>query len=122
MLQNQVRTGRRSASRLRVRLAVRAVTRKGSWPVVLNDLSQSGARIEPHPQIALGEEVLLQWARHEAFGVVVRDTARGVGISFYDPIEPAALIATRIHDEKDHLPDEQELRRRAARNFVTGRK
>jgi len=117
-----VPTGRRECSRLRVRLPIKAVTRKGTYTAVLCDLSLAGARIEPNSEIVRGEEVLLQWGEHEAFGIVVRRGHGGLGIAFYDPIDPAVLLSTRVRDDRHHLPCEWEQNRRAARAFVGGRR
>jgi hypothetical protein len=112
--------GKRLESRLRVRLPAKLITHLGEYAVVLKDLSCWGASISrldlPHQ---LGDGVLL-WHRFEGFGKIRWCNQHSCGMRFYEPIEPAWLIETRNLDDVEHLPEDKELHRRSAREWVAG--
>ncbi|HEX4847760.1 MAG TPA: PilZ domain-containing protein [Novosphingobium sp.] len=115
------RTGKRCHARLRVRLPAKLITLDGDYRVVLCDLSQSGARIgQPGLPLLQGQAILL-WDKYEAFGRFAWCRAGLAGLAFLDPIPPAWVLATRDLDDAHHLPDDSELQRRHAREWVTGR-
>ncbi|MEE4452463.1 PilZ domain-containing protein [Novosphingobium resinovorum] len=112
--------GRRGSSRLRVRLAARLVTRTETWNVVLCDLSRHGARVVTGRALAPGLEVILEWGGFDAFGEVVWCDGDRCGLAFVEPIEEAALIATRGLDDSARLPRDSDLVRDLARRWVEG--
>lgn len=112
--------GKRLANRLRTRLPARLITLDGERRVVLQDLSCTGAGIiRPDLPRDCGQAVL-QWYGYEAFGTIRWLTGRHCGIEFDTPIPEAWVIATRSHDARERLPDERELSRRRARDWVAG--
>lgn len=114
-------TGKREHSRLRVRLPSKLVTLDGDFRVVLNDLSAGGARLsKPGLMLAAGDAVLL-WDRFEAFGKLAWCRSGLIGMRFEEPIPTEWVIATRQLDSAAHLPDDEELKRRVAREWVMGK-
>ena len=112
--------GKRITSRLRIRLTAKLISTIETLSVELCDLSYFGARLTCRTPPLPGTEVVLQWDRFEAFGVVVWSSPNSSGIRFYDPIEPSVLIATRDLDEIDHIQSQYDISRRAAQAFVNG--
>ncbi len=112
--------GRRSRSRLRVRLPARVITRTQTGQAILADLSLTGAKVSTDAELKLGGEVVLEWGRFEAFGEVVWIRGQYCGISFFDMIEPAVLIATRDLDDRSHLPRDRDMLREVAQGWVKG--
>lgn len=116
----QVQRGRRGRSRLRVRLPGKLQTRTGTSRVILIDLSTTGARIASDNLPKVGTEAMLHWDRYEAFGEVVWAGGVQFGLSFDDPISEEDVLATRELDDVARLPQDEELLRRAAREWVEG--
>jgi PilZ domain len=112
--------GKRSESRLRVRLPARLAALDFSLPVTLCDLSKSGARIESAGLPLKCCDVVLTWREFEAFGRIMWSHSGETGIGFYDPIPPEWLIATRDLGEVDHRKDYRESNRRHAQEWVRG--
>ncbi|MBC2667362.1 PilZ domain-containing protein [Novosphingobium flavum] len=113
--------GRRRDARLRVRLEARLITLDGTARAVLADVSSGGARVIGR-NFALRErqEAVLQWGDREAFGVIIWHDAHQCGLSFFDPLDQRAIMATRRLDERSRLPGDHELLRRSAQTFVQG--
>jgi hypothetical protein len=95
-------------------------TRSSTTRVILADLSTTGARVLSETPPKKGTEVLLLWGKHEAFGEVVWAEGVHFGVSFFDPIPEAVVLATRELDNAAHLPQDRELLRQAARHWVEG--
>jgi hypothetical protein len=114
-------TGKRSESRLRVRLPARLIGLDFSYAVILCDLSLRGARIEKPAVVMPVCDVVLAWHSYEAFGRINWSHSGETGITFYDPIQPEWLIATRDFDEFNRLGKASDLNRRYAREWVLGR-
>lgn len=112
--------GRRHCSRLRVRLPARLVTHTETRRVILADLSLTGARLLTQGALRDGQEAVLEWDRHEAFGAVVWQEGPACGLLFFDPIDEATLMATRGIDDAARLPQDRELVRQIARQWVEG--
>lgn len=112
--------GKRAESRLKVRLPARLVAIDFNLPVILCDLARHGARIERENQLLPCCDVVLTWHQFEAFGRIKWSHSGESGISFYDPIPPQWLIATRDHDDAERLRDRRELARRHAQEWVKG--
>jgi len=114
--------GRRARSRLRVRLPVKVTTLSCTQTGVLADLSLNGARLCLTKPVAPGAEVLLQWAGYEAFGMVSWEHDGMCGIRFAEPITPKVLVATRDIDDAGHLPDDRDINRVLAAEWVMGQR
>ncbi|HVR91163.1 MAG TPA: PilZ domain-containing protein [Novosphingobium sp.] len=112
--------GRRGRNRLRARLPAKIVTLDGTRNTVLLDVSLTGARIKATENLAQGQQAILAWAEFEAFGRVVWLAHGMCGMAFEEPLEPAALIATRDRDEREHLPSDRDMARCDAREWVDG--
>lgn len=114
--------GRRQAARVRLALPGKVVLLTGYEHCLLNDLSQTGARVtvgEIAP--AVGNSAILMVDGVEAFGAVVWRSGGQFGLSFDQPMPKADVIRLRtLHDYYESL-EQQGLRRRA-RDFVQGRR
>lgn len=122
VITTQASIGRRREARLRVRLDARFISLDGTSRAVLADISENGARLVGMAgNLRPGDEGILQWGGREAFGVVVWAAEGQFGISLYDPVPHADIVATREMDDHQRLPSEKEIVRRAARAFVQGR-
>ncbi len=112
--------GRRGRSRLHIRLLARITTRTRTLRGVLRDLSLTGAGLQIADGIAIGEDVLIEWGRFEAFGQVVHVRRNLCGVNFDECILPSVLLATRDMDDAERLPRDIDLAREDARNWVEG--
>lgn len=117
-LQNH--TGRRGQSRLRARLSAKLFLHEGTYTTILHDLSLTGAKIGAKPGMTPGKQAIIQWSRFESFGSLVWVADDLCGISFDEPLAPAVLMHTREFDFVEHLPDDNELVRRRASEWVAG--
>jgi len=114
--------GRRARSRLRVRLPVKVTTLSCTQTGVLADLSLTGARLLITRPAGPGAEVLLQWCGHEAFGTVSWEHDGMCGVHFTEAITPKVLVATRDIDDAGHLPEDRDINRALAAEWVMGRR
>ena len=112
--------GRRRRSRLRVRLPARLITLCETYNTILVDVSLLGAKVRVDAQLRQGSDAILEWNGHEAFGEVVWCQRGFCGIAFFEAIPAGLLLATRELDETAQLPQEQELVRQTARQWVEG--
>ncbi|MFM5929456.1 MAG: PilZ domain-containing protein [Novosphingobium sp.] len=112
--------GKRATSRLRVRLPAQIVTTGGTLTARLCDLSYFGARLSCESDLAPGREVIVRWGPYEAFGIIVWANGRGMGVRFFETLEPAVLIDTRNRDDVEIERTDNDSNRVAARNFVQG--
>lgn len=112
--------GRRTTSRLRLRLPAQLITVKGTFSAILIDLSYFGGRVLTSCPPMPGTEALLKWDIFEGFGHVVWSGRESLGLNFFEPITAKMLLATRDKDDVSHLPPEWEINRSAARNWVSG--
>jgi len=112
--------GRREHSRLRVRLPARLTTLDGTSSAVLTDLSFGGAKILTGCALRPGQQAVLNWAGFEAFGTVSWVHDGMCGLHFDEFLAGKVLIATRDLDDAGQLPDDREVARDIARDFVQG--
>ena len=121
---SKVVTGRRAAARLRVRLPGTLTLLSGPMGIVLENLSELGARISygisQPPDVRVGSDAVLQWHRFEVFCQICWTAPDGCGVMFEAPIGRRELMLTRAFDEKHRLPEDQDLRRGIARRWVDG--
>ncbi|MFM6933471.1 MAG: PilZ domain-containing protein [Novosphingobium sp.] len=112
--------GKRAASRLRLRLAARIMTTAQFWPAELLDLSYFGGRIACDAPPQPGQEVLIEWADFDAFGMVVWANVKSCGVCFFEPLQPAVLIATRDRFDVEPVLTSTERARNEAKDYVQG--
>jgi PilZ domain len=116
--------GRRTHSRLRVRLPARLTTLDGTTSAILVDLSFGGARLITSALLVPGQEAVLAWHGFEAFGMIGWVHDRMCGMHFDEFLAAKVLIATRDLDDINHLPGDRELirdsMRGVARDWVSG--
>jgi hypothetical protein len=115
-----IEAGRRSHSRLRVRLPARLMTTSAARDVFLFDLGQFGARLRITESIAVGTEAILFWGSYEAFGVIAWIRGGYCGMSFDEELPAKILIATRDLDDVAHLNRADDMDRRAAQIWTEG--
>lgn len=113
-------SGRRSQSRLRVRLPARLTTLSGTTGAILTDLSTGGAKLIVAAPLEAGREAMLHWGGFEAFGTIGWTHDGMCGLAFDDPVAPKILFATRDLDDAEHLRSEREQVREVARSWVEG--
>lgn len=113
-------TGKRRHARLRVRLPAKLITLDGEFRVVLCDLSTGGARVGKPGLVLNGGHAILQWGRFEAFCELAWCRSGLIGAQFEEPIPKEWIIATRELDSAERLPDEEQLKRAVARDWVSG--
>ncbi|WP_333837145.1 PilZ domain-containing protein [Novosphingobium sp.] len=113
--------GRRADARARLRIPARLILRGGIVACVVEDLSRTGARMAMAERPALGETGVLQINRVEGFGAVVWTERGQCGFQFDEPLTLADVVALR--DFADGYAEyERDTQRRAAREFVLGRR
>lgn len=110
----------RLESRLRVRLPVKVTTRDGQRCCVLEDLSANGARVSGNACFRIGQQVVLQWGRFEAFGEVRWGDSGACGLTFYAPVPMRDLLTTRHLDDQERLAPGLQFARRPAAAAVAG--
>ncbi|GAM05455.1 PilZ domain-containing protein [Novosphingobium sp. MBES04] len=116
----EVPSGRRSQSRLRVRLPARIETLAEDFQVILADLSGNGARFLTDARLPPGSEVVLAWGRHEAFGEVVWCAHNQCGLAFVEPLDRRVLLDTRALNDAAQLPDDRAMLKQIASQWVRG--
>lgn len=111
---------RRGCARLRVSMDAAILTLDGRRTVTLLDLSQTGARVllQEHYRI---DQAVLYWIGFEAFGEVVWQAGREVGLRFEEPLSAETVIATRQWQPEEHVRRDRAESRQFARNWVSGR-
>jgi len=88
--------GRRKSPRLRLDMPARLVTLDRTYPVVLENLSEGGARITlPVADVAVVG--VLRWMDFHAFADVVWREGLSVGLQFDTPISLEMLEATQTY-------------------------
>jgi hypothetical protein len=113
-------TGRRTYSRLRLRLPARLVLLDRTVSAILCDLSVGGAQVQLPDPAGVGRQAILAWSNFEAFGTIGWVEGNRCGITFEEPVAPPVLIATRDLNDAQALPDELEMTREAAHGWANG--
>ena len=110
--------GRRSAVRTSAPLMAVLTTLVGSRSTVLADVSSTGARVRGADLPAMGEDLIVNIERVQAFGTVVWSDSGECGIAFEPPLEPSDEVYLRglIATAKGLPPDI----RAAFENWVVG--
>ena len=105
--------GRRSYPRLRLDCDARLISRHGTWPVRLHNLSSTGA----HISCTTTEQpswCVLKWLNYEAMADVVWVRGKFMGLQFDAPIPDDWVLGTRERapdvPEASKLPVHRHLR------------
>ncbi|MBX9662248.1 PilZ domain-containing protein [Novosphingobium sp.] len=113
-------TGRRAAPRVRLCIPARVLLLHGQENCLLDDLSQSGARVTIAAKLPMpGAGVVLTAQGLDVFGNVVWSQGVRFGILFEEPL-PLHDVVNLRHFADAHADHERALLRRNARNFVQG--
>ena len=114
--------GSRQQSRLTIHLPAILTTRDGTRRVMLKDLSTRGARFTSADELSVGQEVVIQWLRFEAFGEIQWNSDGVYGVAFARSIMLSSLVETRDSNALGIMqPIEREIVSRTALAFVEGR-
>ena len=119
-LYRQPELHRRGHARLRLGIEAELMTLDGRKQVMLMDLSQSGARLLLQEHYRL-DQAVLYWMDFEAFGEVVWQSGRELGLAFEEPISEATVLATRQWQPREEALRSKAASRQFARNWVSGR-
>ena len=114
-------TGRRALPRLRLGIPAQVLLLKGLDNCLLDDLSQSGARVTLAgwpPSVGAG--VVLTAQGLDVFGSVIWARDGRFGIAFEEPL-PLHTVVNLRHFADAYAEHEAEQARRNARMFVQGR-
>ena len=84
---------RRTEPRYSVLLTGQAISAIGSGPVIIRDLSLSGAQIEGGPLPPLGRLLILKKGALEASGRIAWREGNRAGLSFEQPLAAESLFA-----------------------------
>lgn len=88
----QLPIGRRGAARARIRANAALVTTTGKLPVMLCNLSCTGAMAEGEALPPVGRDLLVQRDDFEVLATVVWRAGRQCGLHFYDPIDHDLVV------------------------------
>jgi hypothetical protein len=109
---------RRQCPRLMLGIDAEIISVEGRQPVVLRDLSETGAKIQLTRKTPMSRGIM-RWLRYEVFGEVVWQQDGWCGLLFDRPISPACLFDTRVA-APGLVHDERKEARRYAMAFVAG--
>jgi hypothetical protein len=117
-------TGRRRASRLRIRKGVPAqlLTLDGQDTASLLDLSASGAHLRARKPLRRGQDVMLWWLGFETFGKIVWVNGNEAGMEFYDPLPTPILLQTRQQVDAGLAPSTEQQAYAMAREWYLGQR
>ncbi len=120
--------GRRGRSRLRTSLPAQITSLLGTYNVVLEDISLTGARVcivdrRGNTETPRAKALLvLEWFGFDAFGEVTWRMGDRLGIAFEQIIAPAVLIKTRdMEDEQLGSRKAREEMRSYMENWSSGK-
>lgn len=110
--------GRRGQPRLKVQIPARITTLSGPEPVLLLDLSQSGARIacQSEPSFKRG---LLGWMEFEFYGETVWASKNMCALKFDPELDLDVVLATRANAPQEWQRRTDDVME-AARQWVIG--
>ena len=111
--------GRRGKPRLRLNLPGQLGLVSGRLNCVVDDISQSGARVALENQLTPGASIMLHLLGIEAFGMLVWTTPVHCGMQFDEMLPYSTLVTLRARlDHWKH--DELQNRRLSARAWAQG--
>jgi hypothetical protein len=110
---------RRGTPRLRLGIEARFTSLEGAQPVLLQDLSKTGAKL-----LLADEKVsssgFLHWLQYEMFAELAWRKGRWCGVQFDEPVPEDWVLGTRA--EAPALAEERDKRlRQFAQKFVEGK-
>lgn len=111
-------TGRRDTPRLKLQIPAQVMTLSGPEPVLLLDLSQTGARIACRAKPAFKRGVL-HWMNFECYGEVVWVKEQICALRFDPEIDLDVVLATRT-DAPDEWQRQSDNIIEAARHWASG--
>ena len=115
----EVVTGRRNVARLRLHLPGRIKTIEGEYPCIVEDLSQTGARIILADAHYIGSSGILRCGMLDIFFARVWVNSGRAGLTFDEIVAPETLYELRqVHDNFDELQKKDV--RRMAHDWVNG--
>ncbi len=88
--------------------------------VLVKQIRENHPRMSSRQMYRLLKPAHLGRDRFEAFCTIAWNRSGLIGVQFDEPIPKAWVIATRDLDSVAHLPNDNELDRRAARDWVHG--
>jgi hypothetical protein len=100
---NPVPIGRRGAARARLHANAQLVTTTGKLPVVLRNLSCTGAMAEGANLPPVGRDLLLQRGDMEVLATVVWQSGSYCGLDFYDPIDHDQVVIEARRPPEDKV-------------------
>ena len=114
-------TGRRATPRVRLYIPAQALLLQGLENCLLDDLSQSGARVTLAGRLpSVGAGVVLTAKGLDVFGSVIWSQGARFGIAFEEPLSLPEVVSAR-HFADAYAEHETALQRRNAQVFVQGR-
>jgi hypothetical protein len=113
-------TGRRTAPRLRVYIPGRLTILGGNYPCLLEDISQSGARVICTADISKGETGILQSMEIDVLCKIVRAGNGRFGLLFEEEVITSTIEEVRRQNDIHRLTYIREERAHA-RSWATGK-
>ena len=110
---------RRKNPRLRLGIQALLISLEGQEKVILQDLSETGAKVLRQSKEPLGKGVL-QWMHYEIYGEVVWQRGPWVGFQFDRHLEETVLLETRAA-APCLIKDQAKEIEHYAQEFVQGR-
>jgi hypothetical protein len=114
------RRGRRSDPRAYILFGASVEALNGKTPIVLLDVSRSGARLEGAGLPEVGKDIILQCGAIDTFGTIVWAAGKRRGMHFDEPLSTQELVALRdvavAAEQAGMTPDEE----RAAADWMNG--
>jgi hypothetical protein len=101
--------GRRGASRLKIHLPSKLETISGRQSAVIQDVSQTGAGLRLQTVPRVNADVILTFAKVEAFSNVVWTNKNSAGLKFYTPLSLEQVLVARAEGEMLPIKQRREL-------------
>jgi hypothetical protein len=86
----------RKSQRYPTRIDGTAILHGMRYPIVIADISAEGAMIHGVPLLTSGLKLILQARSLDVVAVVVRSTARGVGVRFLCAVNPLEVVRQNV--------------------------
>lgn len=113
--------GRRAKPRLRLGLPARLMLLAGNSPCVVEDISETGARVAVRHPVTRGADAVLYLLDLECFGAISWQDGASCGIEFETPLPSTAIVSLR--QKLDHWEHDQlQSSRQTARTWAEGGK
>ena len=112
--------GRRSRSRLRLRVPGHVLTTAGRQNAVLADISLEGAHLVVTQTPKVGNDCFLSWDGHEHFATIVWARGQECGVAFEEPLSKQDLDRARSLADTSFSEILEQGSRASARAWVAG--